>query len=289
MTWNDTATDFPRRRASTSCSKRRRRRHRTPSAVVFEAQRLTYRELNARANQLAHHLRSGASGRRCWSASASSGRSRWWSACSASSRRAAPTCRSIRSIPGSGSPSCSKIPAAWLVTDSGSRCVCSCPAHEVVRLDTDAEIIARAPATNPVSTTQAGDFAYVIYTSGSTGKPKGVAVPHGALSNYLQRTTDAYFSPNGLGAAATLAPFDGVTSPLFTPWLAGEQLTLPRGEFVSRTSSGMRNKPFGPRLLTDPAQLPSGAGAAVRRLALAVGQPHPRRRSAHASSCRAVA
>ena len=54
------------------------------------------RARRARPNRLAHHLRAArASGRSAWSASAWSGRWSWWWRCSASSRRAAPTCRSI--------------------------------------------------------------------------------------------------------------------------------------------------------------------------------------------------
>ena len=55
--WNDTAADYPHNCAFTSCSRRRRRATPDATAVVFGDARLTYGELDARANQLAHRLR----------------------------------------------------------------------------------------------------------------------------------------------------------------------------------------------------------------------------------------
>ena len=55
--WNDTATDYPQDRCIHQLFEEQVARTPDAVAVVFEDERLTYRELNARANQLAHHLR----------------------------------------------------------------------------------------------------------------------------------------------------------------------------------------------------------------------------------------
>jgi amino acid adenylation domain-containing protein len=54
-----------------------------------------------------------------------------------------------------------------------------------VCLDTDAPILVQQPTTDPVITTTIDDLAYIIYTSGSTGQPKGVQVTHGGLLNLV--------------------------------------------------------------------------------------------------------
>src|SRR5258706_4844709 len=54
--WNDTATDYPRDRCIHELFEAQVARTPEAVAVVFEGQQLSYGELNARANQLAHHL-----------------------------------------------------------------------------------------------------------------------------------------------------------------------------------------------------------------------------------------
>ena len=56
MQWNDTAVDYPRDRCIHQLFEQQVARTPDATAVVFEDTRLTYAELNARANQLAHHL-----------------------------------------------------------------------------------------------------------------------------------------------------------------------------------------------------------------------------------------
>ncbi|MBZ5525725.1 MAG: AMP-binding protein, partial [Acidobacteriia bacterium] len=74
-------------------------------------------------------------------------------------------------------------------------------------------------------------LAYVIYTSGSTGKPKGVMIEHRNLSNYLRWSDRAYYQQPGGGSPAVHSiGFDGLVTTLFGPLVAGQTLTLlPQG------------------------------------------------------------
>ncbi|SFW88822.1 non-ribosomal peptide synthase domain TIGR01720/amino acid adenylation domain-containing protein [Amycolatopsis australiensis] len=68
--------------------------------------------------------------------------------------------------------------------------------------------------------------AYVIYTSGSTGRPKGVVVSHRAAANYLRWAVEAY---PGLGGTAVLhssVSFDLTVTTLFGPLLAGGRIRV---------------------------------------------------------------
>jgi amino acid adenylation domain-containing protein len=62
----------------------------------------------------------------------------------------------------------------------------------VFGMDVQMDIIA-TPVTKPVVLSSYTDTAYVIYTSGSTGQPKGCAVTHGNLANYIQWAGNYYF------------------------------------------------------------------------------------------------
>ncbi|MGO0999604.1 amino acid adenylation domain-containing protein [Lysobacter sp. CA196] len=70
-------------------------------------------------------------------------------------------------------------------------------------------------------------LAYVIYTSGSTGRPKGVMVHHQGLVNYLEHARREYLGEALQGAlVATPFGFDATVTTLLTPWLAGKPVVL---------------------------------------------------------------
>jgi amino acid adenylation domain-containing protein len=71
-------------------------------------------------------------------------------------------------------------------------------ATAVVCVDGDAAEIAKRPAEDPPPRAQPEDLAYVIYTSGSTGLPKGVAVTHANLDRYTSAIVERLGAEEGM-------------------------------------------------------------------------------------------
>ncbi|MCW5314094.1 amino acid adenylation domain-containing protein [Nostoc sp. KVJ3] len=59
-------------------------------------------------------------------------------------------------------------------------------------LDRDWAIIAQQNTANPINNVQLDNLAYIIYTSGSTGKPKGVMIEQRSLINFVITATHEY-------------------------------------------------------------------------------------------------
>ena len=182
--WNDTAANLEHAACIHHLVEQQARAIPGAIAVDFEGQELTYGELNARANQVAHHLRA---------------------------MGVEPEVlvgifieRSIEMIVGllgvlkaGGAyvPLDPTYPAErlqFMLADTGisillthQRCEDRLPSREVraVYLDRDWESIARSPRHDPESGVRPDHAAYVIYTSGSSGRPKGVVVPHRGACN----------------------------------------------------------------------------------------------------------
>uniref|UniRef100_UPI001B0299C3 AMP-binding protein n=1 Tax=Aetokthonos hydrillicola TaxID=1550245 RepID=UPI001B0299C3 len=162
----------------------------TPDAVaaIFQNQQLTYKELNQKANQLAHYLRIlGVKPETLVGV------------CVERSLLMLIALLAIMKAGGAYIPLDPKYPRdrlASIIEDTQLPIVLTQqhlsvsvpqPQYQVhsVYIDSDWETIAQQSVDNPVSEIKPDNLAYVIYTSGSTGKPKGVAMPHRPLVNLI--------------------------------------------------------------------------------------------------------
>lgn len=161
---------------------------RAPGALaVADAQgQLTYGELNARANQVAHYLRAQGVGPDILVG-----------VCMERSADLVVACLGILKAGGAYVPLDPSYPAerltfmladaqvAVLLTQERLRASLALQAPHVVCLDSDWPRLAQESPEDPPETASAADLAYVIYTSGSTGQPKGVQVEHRGLLNLI--------------------------------------------------------------------------------------------------------
>ena len=101
-------------------------------------------------------------------------------------------------------------------------------------LDLGRDVVARHSSANPPAAATPDQLAYVIYTSGSTGKPKGVAVIHGALSNLLGAMQQAPgITADDVVLNLTSLSFDIAAVELFLPLICGARVVL-----ASRDATG---------------------------------------------------
>ncbi|TDD25914.1 non-ribosomal peptide synthetase [Nonomuraea diastatica] len=205
----------------------------TPDAValVGDGFRLTYAELGARVNRLAHTLRACGVGRDDLVAVLADRSPEMFTAIHAVVRAGG----AYLPIDPGNPPE--RI--AYLLRDSGARLVLTQPhlagtvtrtvaGGEVVTLDITDEA-AYAPDTSPPPVLgDAGDLAYVIYTSGSTGEPKGVQIEHRAAVNRIAWMQRAYpIDAADVIMQKTPTSFDVSVWELFWGVLAGAAVCLP--------------------------------------------------------------
>ncbi|MFF8457066.1 amino acid adenylation domain-containing protein, partial [Streptomyces albidoflavus] len=192
--WN--ATELPSRDDALVHERLAAQAARTPDAVALIADdaTLTHRELDERANRLAHHLAGLGAGP--------------GSLVGLSLGRGSAMAVGLLGILRAGAAYVPLDPGfpgdrlAYMLADSGARIVvgdsaarASLPVEAGVRfvdLAAEAEVIGRLPATAPPTTVAPHDLAYVIYTSGSTGNPKGVAVEHRNVRHILTAWDERY-------------------------------------------------------------------------------------------------
>ncbi|WP_299767299.1 amino acid adenylation domain-containing protein [uncultured Dokdonia sp.] len=89
----------------------------------------------------------------------------------------------------------------------------------------DTTVLSTYSNTNPLIKIPKETVAFLIYTSGSTGHPKGVKITHGALSNYIQWTKEAYITAHDIQKPSiplfTTVGFDITANAVFLPLICG--------------------------------------------------------------------
>ena len=227
--WNDTTANCPKDKCIHELFEEQVERTPDVTAVVFEDKQLTYRELNAKANQLAHYLRKLGVGPEVLV-----------SICIERSLEMIIGVLGILKAGGAYVPLDPTYPTArlsFMISDTQApvlltqrRLLEMLPSHDAVFmcLDTDWDVvIAQESKENIVSGVKADNLAYVIYTSGSTGNPKGVAIEHHSQVNLVDWAGEIY-SPAELSGvlASTSICFDLSVFELFATLCNGGMLIL---------------------------------------------------------------
>ncbi|MEV4643233.1 amino acid adenylation domain-containing protein, partial [Actinoplanes sp. NPDC049548] len=274
--WNDTGRDVREESLVTLVEEQVRR---TPdaTAVRLGESTLTYRELDARANRLAHELVAhGAGAERVVAVMLP---------------RSLETVVAMLAVLKAGSAYLTLDPSdpperlSFALTDAApvvavvgesTRLLCAGMELAVVDIDapeTRSAIAAHDATAGPVRFSHPSAPVYVIYTSGSTGRPKGVLVENRGLTNNLQWMQDAYpLHPGDVLLFRTSVRFDSVGLEIWLPLLAGaticvapaELLRDPEGLVTYAARWGVTVAQFPPSLLA--TLLTPPAGHTVSRL-----------------------
>jgi len=257
VAWNDTQADYPQDQCIHQLFEAQVEQTPEAVAVMFGGQQLTYRELNCRANQVAHHL-----------CSLGVGRDALVGICVERSLEMAVGLLGILKAGGAYVPLDPAYPQerlAFMLQDAQvsvlltqQRLVEKLSEHQppnpsdsegepevaertfprILCLDADWEAIAQESEDNPVTGVTPENLAYVIYTSGSTGKPKGVLLAHQGLVNHCVGVAEHF----GLQSRDRILQFSSISfdisvEELFPSWISGASVILRSEDMVASSTA----------------------------------------------------
>lgn len=226
--WNRTEAEYPRELCVHELVEAQVARTPEAAAVEHGGKRLTYQELNERANRLARFLRKRGIGQE--------------SRVGICLRRSLELPVALLAVLKAGAacvpldPAYPKERLSYMLEDSETPLVLTQPGllsevtdfdAEVVNLDPDWKAFAGESRENVRSGVDPENLAYVIYTSGSTGKPRGVLLTHGGLVNHNVAAAKLF----GITSADRMAQFASISfdiaiEEIFPTWISGGTLVV---------------------------------------------------------------
>ncbi|MCV9973473.1 non-ribosomal peptide synthetase [Burkholderia pseudomallei] len=238
--WNATERDYPIEQCIHQLFEAQVDRKPEAIALTFDGQRLSYAELNARANRLAHYLQARGVGP-----------DRLVALCAERGIEMVVGLLAILKAGGAYVPLDPSHPperlrrmlddtnpVAVLVDDIGADALASFESHVAARsprvhLSRDiAQWRACSPANPPTPRERAARrLAYVIYTSGSSGEPKGVMNEHRGVVNRLWWMQQTYaLDERDAVLQKTPFSFDVSVWEFFWPLMSGARLVIAKPE-----------------------------------------------------------
>ena len=240
--WNATQHDYPREKCIHQLVEAQAVHEPEATAVLHDQNRLTYRELNQRANQLAHFLRKRGVGPEipvgvCLENSLE------LTIALLAVLKAGGACLAL-------DPAYPKERLQLMLEDSGAPVLLSregllpdlaSARTERICIFAAGEFLDDESRENPEPNVTPASLAYMIYTSGSTGKPKGVILTHGGLVNYITAAIRLYgLRPSDRLLQFSSISFDIAIEEIFPTWAAGATLVLRSGNFSLAGSDFLR-------------------------------------------------
>jgi myxalamid-type nonribosomal peptide synthetase MxaA len=229
--WNRTSTDWPSLAPLHGLIERQVAQTPHAVAVISEDERLTYAQLNARANRLAHELRARGAGPDVVVG-----------VCLQRSAELVVALLAVLKAGGSYLPLDPTYPddrLAFMIADAraamvigerqspvGARIAGTTPYLDQAEI---AASMQHRPVSNPDLPLDLDHAAYVIYTSGSTGNPKGVVSTHRGIANRLLWMQAAYtLDESDRVVQKTPFTFDVSVWEFFWPLMTGAALVVAR-------------------------------------------------------------
>jgi amino acid adenylation domain-containing protein len=232
--WNSTERPYSSESCLHKLFEAQAAQHPGKVAVVFGEEKVTYGELDSRANQLARYLQKQGIGSESLVG-----------ICVERSAAMVVGLLGVLKAGGAYVPMDPDYPSdrlAVMIEDSKVEVLLTesdldnIPAHSgrIVYLDSDWAGISSESTARVDSGVGAENRAYVIYTSGSTGRPKGVQIEHRAVVNFLESMAETPgLGPNDVLMAVTTLSFDISILEIFLPLTVGGQVVVASREIAS--------------------------------------------------------